>query len=311
MLTTTCGVPQGSILGPILFLVYINDLPFSSSILQFLMFADDTNIFLKHKDKQQAELVMNSKLIKVHNWFLANKVVLYVSKTHFMSFGSNLSTHNLEIFIDNNQIEQVKTVKFLGVFIDEDMKWKSHVNNILSNVSKSIGVMSKLRDLLQDHILLLLYNTLVLPHLNYCIVLWGCCNKTLLERLHKLQKRAVRLITKSSYFAHSKPLFVKLKVLPIFQLYEYNLGIFMFLFHKKLLPDLFNSLFIKNSDVHNYNTRIKSQIRVEYGRYNFSQSILTYKGPIFWNKLPNEIKESVSLNSFKTKLKHFLLNSIT
>ena len=190
------------------------------------------------------------------------------------------------------------------------MKWKSHISNILTNVSRNVGIINKMRDYLPQHILLLLYNSLVLPHLNYCIILWGCCNKYLLERLYKLQKRAVRIVTQSSYLSHSKPLFIKLRILPIFQLYEYNLGIFMFLFKKQLLPDMFNSLFIQNSDVHNYDTRTKSHLRVEYGTLKFSHTILTYKGPIFWNNLPNSIKESVSLNSFKKKLKNFLLNSI-
>ena len=85
---------------------------------------------------------------------------------------------------------------------------------------------------------------------------------------------------------------------------------FMFLFHKQLLPELFHNLFIQNSDVHNYNTRIKSHIRVKYGRTNFSHTVLIYKGPILWNRLPHEIRESVSLNSFKHKLKHFLLTNI-
>ena len=119
--------------------------------------------------------------------------------------------------------------------------------------------MNKLKEYIPEHILLLLYNTLVLPHLNYCIILWGKCNMYLLERLHKLQKRAVRIITNSSFLSHSNPLFMKLKVLPIFQLYEYNLGIFMFLYHKELLPDLFNSLFVKNMDIHNYDI-YKNQI---------------------------------------------------
>ena len=114
------------------------------------------------------------------------------------------------------EIEQLKTVKFLGVLIDEDMKWKSHISNILTNVSRNVGIINKMRDYLPQHILLLLYNSLVLPHLNYCIILWGCCNKYLLERLYKLQKRAVRIVTQSSYLSHSKPLFIRLRILPIF-----------------------------------------------------------------------------------------------
>ena len=215
--------------------------------------------------------------MKVHNWFLANKLVLNVSKTHFMTFGNNSNISNVDLVINGLEIEQLKTVKFLGVFIDEDIKWKSHVSNILTNVSINVGIINKMRDYLPQHILLLLYNSLVLPHLNYCIILWGCCNKYVLERLYKLQKRAVRIVTQSSYLSHSKPLFIKLRILPIFQLYEYNLGIFMFLFKKQVLPDMFNSLFVQNSDVHNYNTRTKSHLRVEYGTLKFSHTILTYK----------------------------------
>ena len=121
-----------------------------------------------------------------------------------------------------------------------------------------------------------IYNTLVLPHLNYCIILWGRCNKYLLGRLHKLQKRAIRIITNSSFLSHSKHLFIKTQNIAYFSTYEYNLGIFMFLYHKELLPDLFNSVFVKNMDIHNYDTRTKSHIRVNYGRTNFH--ILYYTG---------------------------------
>ena len=182
------------------------------------------------------------------------------------------------------------------------MKWKSHVNHIISMISKNIGIMGKLRDCLPQNILLLLYNTLVLPHLNYCIILWGKCNMYLLERLHKLQKRAVRVITNSSYLSHSNPLFVKLKILPIFQLYEYNLGIFMFLFNKEMLPEIFSSLFIKNIDIHEYNTRSKLHFRVQYGRTSFSHSLVTYQGPKLWNDLPSNIKKLFVVEFFQKKI---------
>ena len=129
-------------LGPILFLIYNKDLPSSSSVLQFLMFADDTNIFLKHKDVNQAKFIMNNELAKVQDWFTANKLVLNVSKTHYMTFGNNTDDSEADLFINNMKIEQDKTVNFLGVFIDEEMKRKSHVNNILSKVSKNIGIMN-------------------------------------------------------------------------------------------------------------------------------------------------------------------------
>ena len=138
----------------------------------------------------------------------------------------------------------------------------------------------------------------------------------LLERFHKLQKRAVHVITFSSYFnlSHSDPLFVKLhvKILPIFRLYEYNIGIFMFSFNKELLPEIF-LLFIKNIDIYEYNTRSKQgskqHFRVQYGRTSFSHSLGTNQGHKLWNDLhvPSNIKNCLSLNSFKRKFKKNLL----
>ena len=119
------------------------------------MFADDTSIFLKHRDIDRSKEVMNTELMKVHNWFLANKLVLNVSKTNFMTFGNicNSNISNVELVIDGLDIEQLKTAKFLGVFIDEDMKWKSHISHILTNVSRNVGIIYKMRDYLPQHIL--------------------------------------------------------------------------------------------------------------------------------------------------------------
>ena len=258
------------------------------------MFADDTNIFLKHKDVNQAKLIMNNDLVKVQDWFTANKLVLNVSKTHYMTFGNNTDGSEVGLFINDMKIVQVKTVKFLGVFIDEEMKWKSH---ILSKVSKNIGIMNKLKEYIPEHILILLYNTLVLPHLNDCIILWGRCNKYLLERLHKLQKLAVRIITKL--------LFIKLK---IFSFNFMNITLACLCFY------IINNCYLICSIHYSLKTWI-SIIMIQEPNLTFV-SIMDklifhmLRTKTIWNELPQSVREGVSLNSFKRKLKYFLLNNI-
>ena len=146
-------------------------------------------------------------------------------------------------------------------------------------------------------------------HLNYCCIIWGSCNKYLLERILKLQKRLVRIITNSSFLAHTKPLFFSLNILPIYALYEYNLGIFMFSFYKNLLPTSLNNMFTLNLHTHSYNVRNKYNTRVYYGRTSFSRTIIKHKGPILRNNLPSELKQCKSLNTFKYKLKSHLLKN--
>ena len=164
---------------------------------------------------------MNSEFKNVHNWFLSNKLALNTKKTHFMIFGTNANSV-VKIKINDNEIQRVKSIKFLGVTIDEDLKWKNHVNNILCIISRNIGIMNRMKDFLPEHVLILLYNSLILPYLNYCNINWGSCNKYLLDRIYKLQKRAIRILTQSSFLAHTRPLFLKCKILPIFELYKYN-----------------------------------------------------------------------------------------
>ena len=173
-----------------------------------------------------------------------------------------------------------------------------------------IGVMSKLKDTLPQNVLLLLYNSMILPYLSYCNIIWGSCNKYLLERILLLQKRAVRIICHKPFLSHSRPLFLKLKILPINLLYEFQLCVFMYSFYNNLLPKSFSNTFQCNSDVHHYNTRSASNIRAIYGRKSFSNSIFLCKGPLSWNRLPIEIKQCKTLSNFKRKLKSYLMLQI-
>ena len=178
--TITCGVPQGSILGPLLFILYINDIVCCSDILQFILFADDTNLFYSNSNVNKLVEVLNCELSKLTKWFQVNKLSLNVQKTNFIAFGHKkfAYNHNLNIILDGVSIERVKFTKFLGAYIDEKLTWKNHINHVKIKISKGLGIMSRVRNFLPHNVMLMLYYTLIHPYLSYCNIIWGSATFT-------------------------------------------------------------------------------------------------------------------------------------
>ena len=203
--TISCGVPQGSILGPLFFLLYINDLNNVSSLVELILFVDDTNLFMSHKDPVYLAASLNSELNKLSTWFKANKLSLNLKKTNFMLFKPRQKRYHfpMQVCINEQRIEQVKETVFLGVVLDEHLSWKLHISQVARKISKSIGVINRARFFLPKPCLKTLYYCLVYPYLHYCIIVWGSTYKTNLRRLVSLQKRVIRIISKSTFDSHS------------------------------------------------------------------------------------------------------------
>ena len=305
-----CGVPQGSILGPLLFLVYINDIINSSSILSFILFADDTNILLSNNNLTELINVLNFELKKVSSWFKCNKLSLNISKTNFMYFQTSHNNVILpyDICIDNLPLLQKDYVKFLGITIDKHLNWNRHVSNISSSIAKGVGILYKLKNLLLEPSLLMIYNTLILPYMIYCKIVWGNCSKTKLDNILLLQKRAVRICTKSAYLAHTDPLFHRLKIFKVHDINTQQIAIFMFKFNNDILPPVFSNLFLYNNRVHSYPTRACNNIHLINPKLLMAQKSLRHHGPDIWNTLPDPLKQITSLTSFKRNIKQILLN---
>ena len=145
-LPITCGVPQGSILGPLLFIIYINDICNTSQLLKFVMFADDPNVFVSHKSIKHIEKILNSELQNLVTWFKANKVSLNIEKTNFILFqrkAEMFPNKNIDLYMDNIKINQIQYTKFLGVTVDSKLTWKNHIAEIENKISKNIGVISR------------------------------------------------------------------------------------------------------------------------------------------------------------------------
>ena len=279
-----CGVPQGSILGPLLFLIYINDLANLCKFTMPIFFADDSNLFLNGKNLDEIELKLNNELGQVVKWLKINKLTLNVKKTQCMVFTLRKDNRNVNIKIENQNIEQVCKAKFLGIIIDEQLNWKEHTLYISNKISKAIGVIVKARSL-GKRALLSLYYSMIYPYLTYCCQIWGATYIYNMDRLHKLQKKAIRIICSENRFAHSGPLMKELGVLNVKNIYNYLAGQFMFRYVNKLLPNVFESYFTLSTSVHTYNTRQQSSFRLPYYRTDLGKRSVRYTGVKIWSEV--------------------------
>lgn len=308
----TCGVPQGSILGPLLFLLYINDMSETSKLLYFILFADDTNILYSNRDIWQLMKIVNCELLILSDWFKANKLSLNIKKTNFMLFGYKdiplIDQNNetaFEIIIENEKITKVDSTKFLGVIVDQKLTWHQHIAYISLKISKSLNILSRLKHKLPQKCLISLYYSLIYPHLNYCIIIWGSAYKTTLHRLEILQKRAVRIIDNSHYLSHSEPLFKKYNFLKLYDIYFFSICMFMYKFKYQMLPNVCQCLLMLNIEYNSstYCLRNVGVFAIPLHRTTVRAKCIKVCGPKYWDSVSDDIKSVPTEHNFKSKLR--------
>ena len=302
------GVPQGSILGPLLFIIYINDLPNASSLLEYKLFADDSNILASAPDRKALHDHLMTELRKLSDWFAHNKLSLNYVKTELIDFSKTKKGVSDEyvIEIDGRPIRRVDETKFLGVYLDKNVSWRSHISNIITKISQTVGIIGRARRSMGSEQLILLYNTMVLPHLQYCLINWGNFkedrNLKLRDRILRLQKCFLRIINGVNRLSHADPLFARACSLKIDDLYKQSVRCFSFKRNNSTLPARMTTLVSKLN--HSHHTRgSQSNLAIRTSDHKS----LRYIAPKHWNTLPSTLKQIPTISSFKEKSKKDLL----
>lgn len=304
------GVPQGSILGPLIFILYVNNMVNCLKFSKAKMFADDTLIYIVADSLHDAMSKINSDLDTLFMKLCQNKLKLNVDKTKAMVITNKLiNINDLKIFINGSKLDIVNEIKYLGVILDNKLKFDSNVSQICKKIGQKLNVLNRLRHELNQNQKLYLYKTIIQPHFMYCPSIIFLANESEISRLQVLQNKCMRQILKADRFTSGDDMLKLLKLMNVNQLITFRTLIFIFNIIHGLAPQYLSDRILYNQNLIRQ-LRNKNQILLTNATKTCSQNALFYKGIQLFNSLPEYIKSENSKPKFQKLLSKYIFETM-
>jgi hypothetical protein len=303
------GVPQGSTLGPLLFMVFVNDLPLYINKGRCTMYADDTMLYINDENIADVTLGMNDVLKGVSEWYYANRLVLNVDKSQSMLIGKKTESdirNDFAVVLNGVPVERVQNTKYLGLHIDENLKFDSHINELIKKLSAKLSWFSRLRHIVTRDILILTYKTYIQPIIDYACTVWGCSN-AYVNLIQRFQNRAARIVCSNFDIVNTRgeDLVRQLKWQTIQQRINYFLSTQMYNCIHGNAPDYLVNSIVMACEASDVNTRVNDTLNVQvpFCRTDIMKRSFIYRGSKVWNDIPRDIQEATNVKEFKCHIK--------
>jgi hypothetical protein len=295
----------------------MNDIHEASNKFKFILYADDTSlfssfdIFKENGHTSQSESI-NNELSKIYDWLTVNKLSLNAKKSKFIVLRHTQNKLNEadipQICINNEIVERVANFNFLGLTINEHLNWAPHISKISCKISRTLGIMKRLKNYLPLSILKLMYDSLILSHLQFNITAWGFESK----RIFKLQKRAIRTICNTRYNAHTGPLFKQLNILKITDIFNIQCLKFWYRYTNSMLPAYFSDMFTHNYDVYDISTRQRQNLRSINTRTKSARHVIRHYIPTIIHTFPSNLickATTHTITAFTYNIKQYIIDN--
>lgn len=314
VLPVLSGVPQGSSLGPLLFILFINDISFINKDCSTHIYVDDTTLMATAPAINKVNTYLQNGADNLNLWASQNKMVIHPDKTKVLLLGTQqkLATivQPLDVNLGGTSISLSTCEKLLGVYIDSSLTWNEHISTTIKKYNSKLEMLRRAKPILDSKNLLQLHNSLAKPTMEYCCSVWGNCSTELLDQLLLTQKRAARIILNADFSTPSLSLFKQLNFNPICDAIRYRILMQTFKILNNLSPPCLTKLLFK--PVHQYSTRAtaNNKLSMPKARINAGKRRFSFMASSLWNNFPDSATKLTSLASFKRFTKKFFKSEL-